>query len=292
MDKEGKEENGSAGTIEKGDICMELKKVWAMYFSPTGGTEKAVTTTAKAVAEQLGLPYEAYDFTLPKVRAEVKTFGEYDLVFFGTPVIAGRVPNVLLPYLKTVVGGGAYGVPMVSFGNRNFDDALIELRNIMEEDGFRTMAGGAFVSEHSFSRKLSAGRPDAADYEKMHAFADAVVKKIQSGWEYTAPAYVKGEDPIRPYFTPRDRYGNPIDIRKVKPKTSDACCGCGLCAQVCPMGSIDPTDFECKSICIKCCACIKKCPTGAKYFDDPGYIYHKEELEEMYEGRSEPEFFV
>ncbi|MBM6828655.1 4Fe-4S binding protein [Anaerotignum lactatifermentans] len=271
---------------------MELKKVWAMYFSPTGGTEKAVTTTAKAVAEQLGLPYEVYDFTLPQVREKEKAFAQTDLVFLGTPVIAGRVPNVLLPYLKTIVGGGAYGVPVVSFGNRNFDDALIELRNIMEEDGFRTMAGGAFVSEHSFSRKLSAGRPDAADYEKMHAFADAIVKKIQSGWEYTAPAYVKGEDPIRPYFTPRDRYGNPIDIRKVKPKTSDACCGCGLCAQVCPMGSIDPTDFECKRICIKCCACIKKCPTGAKYFDDPGYIYHKEELEEMYEGRSEPEFFV
>jgi flavorubredoxin len=135
---------------------MEIKKVWAMYFSPTGGTEKAVRTVSAHVAESLGVPVEIYDFTLPDVRKKEIAFTETDLVFFGTPVIAGRVPNVLLPYLKTVVGGKAYAVPMVSFGNRNFDDALIELRNILEDDGFRTIAGGAFVSEHSFSRKLSA----------------------------------------------------------------------------------------------------------------------------------------
>lgn len=218
---------------------MEIKKVWAMYFSPTGGTEKAVRTVSAHVAESLGVPVEIYDFTLPDVRKKEIAFTETDLVFFGTPVIAGRVPNVLLPYLKTVVGGKAYAVPMVSFGNRNFDDALIELRNILEDDGFRTIAGGAFVSEHSFSRKLSAGRPDEEDYKVMHEFAEKIVEKINSGWEYDGPAYVKGEDPIRPYFTPRDRYGNAIDIRKVKPKTGDACCGCGICAEVCPMGSID-----------------------------------------------------
>ena len=102
---------------------MEIKKVWAMYFSPTGGTEKAVRTVSAHVAESLGVPVEIYDFTLPDVRKKEIAFTETDLVFFGTPVIAGRVPNVLLPYLKTVVGGKAYAVPMVSFGNRNFDDA-------------------------------------------------------------------------------------------------------------------------------------------------------------------------
>ena len=90
---------------------MEIKKVWAMYFSPTGGTEKAVRTVSAHVAESLGVPVEIYDFTLPDVRKKEIAFTETDLVFFGTPVIAGRVPNVLLPYLKTVVGGKAYAVP-------------------------------------------------------------------------------------------------------------------------------------------------------------------------------------
>lgn len=273
---------------------MEIKKVWAMYFSPTGGTEKAVKTTAEALANQLGLSVETYDFTLPAAREKEALFAEGDIVVCGTPVIAGRVPNVLLPYLTGMVkGNGALAVPVVSFGNRNFDDALIELRNILEEDGFRTVAGGAFVSEHSFSKTLAAGRPDEKDIAAMQEFGEKIAEKLQSGWEYTEPVVVKGCDPIRPYFKPQDREGNHIDIRKVKPKVNDDCCGCGICAAACPMGSIHPENVrEYIGICIKCCACVKKCPSQARYYDDPGYIYHKEELEELYERRAEPEWFL
>ena len=42
---------------------------------------------------------------------------------------------------------------------------------------------------------------------------------------------------------------------------------------------------------MKCGACVKKCPSQAKYFDDPGYLYHKKELEEMYERRAESRIF-
>lgn len=273
---------------------MRIDRIWAMYFSPTGGTEKAVRHTAEAIAAQLSLPVSVYDFTLPQKREVEAVFGEGDLVVCGTPVIAGRVPNVLLPYLnEKVKGNGALAVPVVSFGNRNYDDALIELRNILEADGFRTVAGGAFVSEHSFSKTLAAGRPDAKDLAAMKDFGEKIAAKLQSGWTYTAPAYVKGEDPIRPYFKPEDRHGAFIDIRKVKPKVGDACCDCGICAAVCPMGSINPENVrEYIGICIKCCACVKKCPSQARYYDDPGYLYHKEELEELYERRAEPEYFV
>ena len=186
-------------------------------------------------------------------------------------------------------------VPVVLFGNRNYDDALIELRDILQQDGFRCVAAGAFVGEHSFSRTLGAGRPDDGDMAGQAAFAREICEKLagQAGTEM-APVSVRGETPIRPYYTPRDRHGNPINILKVKPKTDpDKCGGCGLCAELCPMGSIDPADVsQVRGICIKCCACVKKCPSGAKYFDDPGYLFHQHELEDVYTRRAENEWFV
>ena len=98
--------------------------------------------------------------------------------------------------------------------------------------------------------------------------------------------------PVRPYYTPRDRAGNPVNILKVKPKTKPDCDHCGICASVCPMGSIDRGDPAVISgICIKCGACVKKCPKQAKYYDDEKYLYHQHELEEGFARRAEPEIF-
>ena len=261
-----------------------MRRIWAVYFSATGTTEKIVT----AVAKRLGKgEFRKYDFTLPDVRLKKAVFEAGDVVVFGVPVYAGRVPNVLVKYLNTVEGNGAKAIPIVVYGNRNYDDALIELRDILEKDGFHTVAAGAFVGEHAFSTVLGAGRPDEKDMETARCFAD------QIDVDRTSPVPVKGENPIRGYYQPRDRYGMPINILKVKPLTSEACDGCGICADVCPMGSISREDFRSfTGICIKCGACVKKCPVGAKYYDDAGYLYHKTELEEMYARRAEPEIFL
>ena len=274
---------------------MKLEKIWAVYFSGTGTTRRTVERIAGGIASRLNLPAESVDFSRPAVRQETLGFGEKDLVVFGTPVYAGRVPNVLLPFLRErVVGGGALAVPVVLFGNRNYDDALIELRNILTADGMHPIAAGAFVGEHSFSRVLGADRPNAEDEALMDEFA-ARVAELAAGLD-AAPVKsvaVRGQEPLRPYYTPRDRVGNPINILKVKPKTDlSRCGGCGLCADLCPMGSIDPADVSAvRGICIKCCACVKGCPTGAKFFDDAGYLYHQHELEAQYARPAENEVF-
>ena len=275
---------------------MHIKKVWAVYFSGTGTTEKTVRRIAAGMAQALDAELAVYDFTTPAARQRELRFNAEELAVLGVPVYAGRVPNVLLPYLtKQLHGGGALAVPVVLFGNRNFDDGLIELRNILTEDGFMPVAGGAFVGEHAFSRTLGAGRPNGDDLTEMDAFARRAAEKVTALTAAPAePVAVRGEMPIRPYYTPRDRHGNPINILKVKPKTDmDRCGGCGLCAARCPMGSIDPADVsQVTGICIKCCACVKGCPAEAKYFDDAGYLYHKSELEEVYARPAANEVFL
>lgn len=273
---------------------MQVNRVWAVYWSATGTTKRVVTRIAERVAQALHAPVSEYDFTLPEARQGTPDFTAEDLVIFGTPTYAGRVPNVLLKYLATAQGHGAAAVPVVTFGNRAFDDSLIELRDILADNGFVPFAAAAFVGEHSFSNTLAAGRPDADDLTLAAEFAAQIAERVAEVSADTPSIAVPGRArEERAYYQPRDRAGNPVDIRKVKPKTSDVCDDCGLCAKVCPMGSINPENVrEFIGICIKCGACVKKCPKSAKYYDDAGYLYHKTELEEGYRRRAAVSLFL
>ena len=131
--------------------------------------------------------------------------------------------------------------------------------------------------------------------EVAETFADDIYNKLCDGFRPKKGELlnVGGEYPSKGYYQPRDRKGNPVDIRKVKPKTSDSCNNCKLCVKVCPMGSISFDNVrEFTGICIKCGSCIKKCPMGAKYYDAESYLYHQHELEEEYTRRAEPSLFL
>ena len=274
---------------------MKINRIRMIYFSATGTTQRIVHEICSVLQKQLCVPIVEEDFTLPTARQQDILCMENELAIVGTPVYAGRVPNVLLPYVKNnIKGNHTLAVPIVLFGNRNYDDALIELRNVLEDNGFRTIGGAAFVGEHSFSYTLAAGRPDTEDLSVAREFAQKLVEKIQNMEQLPQqPVKVNGCTPIRPYYTPRDRKGNPVNILKVKPLVQDTCDNCGICVNVCPMGSIDAENVRnYTGICIKCGACIKKCPKQARYYDDAGYLYHQHELEEGYARRAQPEIFL
>ena len=273
---------------------MKFSSIYKIYFSATGTTQKVVDAIGDELAYKFNVNALCHDFTLPSARLSFPDINSDALVVFGVPTYAGRVPNLLLKYLDTIQGNGCIAVPIVTFGNRAFDNALIELRNILENHGFKTVAGGAFVAEHSFSTVLAAGRPDYDDIAYAKNFADDIFNKVSKieALSNHEPIAVDG-DADAFYFQPKTDDGRPIDIRKVKPKTNDKCIKCGLCSRVCPMGSISADDFSTiTGICIKCGACIKKCPVQAKYFDDPDYLYHKKQVEERFSRRAENKVFI
>lgn len=267
-------------------------RINAMYFSPTGTTKKVVSSIAEKVLDNTNLNKINYiDFTPLENRTEKILFQKDDLLIIGVPVYAGRVPNILLKYLAEIKSLGALAIPVVVYGNRNYDDALIELKYILESNGFNVISAAAFIGEHSFSYVLGKGRPDDKDICIANKFGD-MIKSLLLKQELDETIKVSGHTPFRPYYMPKDKNGAPVDIRKVTPKTKDICNDCKLCVKICPMGSIDINDtHKLNGICIKCGACIKMCPLKAKFFDDLGYLKHKEELEINFATRCEPELF-
>ena len=147
---------------------MNISQVYAVYFSATGNTRKVTTTLANALAVSFDVPLEVRDFTLPAAREEAYEFAAGDLVVFGMPTYAGKLPNKLLEFVKSGFhGNGALAVPVVTFGNRSFDNSLAELCACLEGDGFHTIGAGAFACRHAFTDALANGRPDSDDMAEL-----------------------------------------------------------------------------------------------------------------------------
>ena len=268
-------------------------RVHALYFSATLTTKSVVEAIASATASSLeGPSFETHDVTMPEARAKL-SFCKDDIVIFGCPVYIGRVPNLIKPYLETIEGNNAIGVPVVVYGNRNFDDALAELHDMMAEEGFRCIAAAAFIGEHSFSRKLGYARPDESDLKIASEFGRNVsIIAKELGENLPQNPEIPGNRPYR-FFKAVDDEGKPFDIRKVKPVTDTGKCNrCGACVKMCPMGSIDRQNPSLvPGICIKCGACVKRCPTGAKSFTDREFLRHLAILERDQMSRKEPVMF-
>ena len=278
---------------QKGNF-MEIKQVRAVYYSATGVTDKVIHILAEALAEALSLGLECRSFTKPGERLETVEFVSSDLVVVGSPTYAGRMPNKIMPDFQAKLrGNGALAVPVVTFGNRAFDNSLAELCALLEANNFHTIAAGAFPGRHAFTDALGEGRPDWDDRRVIQDFAGQIAEKVQK--METVPGSIKVPgDPGAPYYVPKGLNGEPVKFLKAKPQTDlSKCCGCGVCARTCPMGAIDPRNVaKVPGICIKCQSCVRKCTHHAKYFDDPAFLSHVAMLEKHFQEPKEIEVFL
>lgn len=218
-----------------------------LYFSPTGGTE----TVCRLIGDALQLK-KGYDLTLPEPPCV--QFQPEDVCVIGVPAYGGRVPATALERLAKINGNGARAVIVVSYGNRAVDDTLLELQDVLSRQGFSVAAAIAAVTEHSIFRQYAAGRPNAQDRAELTGFAAKIKQKLLSG-HACEPLILPGNRPFRVY-----------DGVPLKPAANSKCNHCGLCAQRCPVGAIDPqapsqTD---KNRCISCMRCIAICPQQAR----------------------------
>jgi hypothetical protein len=127
---------------EEGSHIMDITTIKTVFFSPTETTARIVNGIAQGIGPDI---VGRIDLTLPGVkRREVEQMRD-ELTIIGTPVYAGRVPAEAVRRVQLVKGDNSPAVVVVVYGNREYEDALLELREIVAELGFRPIAGGAFI---------------------------------------------------------------------------------------------------------------------------------------------------
>lgn len=256
-----------------------MANIKLVYFSPAMSTMNIVRQIGKATEMNI-----ACEYNITQGLSESPTFTADDLVVIGVPVYSGRVPFLAANTLKQLKGSNTPTVVVCVYGNRDYDDALLELKNICEENQFRVIAGGAFIARHSIFPKVAENRPDERDEQKIKEFALQCVAEYQKAICSNQPVsiYIKGKQPYR-------------DTRKIPltPKASSACNKCGTCAKQCPVGAIpeDNPQKTNKAICISCTRCIAVCPEKARRFKGLMYRIASKKFGSAYVERKEPEFF-
>ena len=250
-------------------------RVYSIVFSPTGGTEAVLS----ALAEGFG-GAETIDLSLEQDFGSF-AFAPGDLCLIGAPVYGGRIPPLATRRIRALKGSGAAAVPVAVYGNRDYDDALLELKMLAEECGFRPVAAVAANAEHSVLRQFGAARPDGEDKADLTRFAREIGEKLASGRE--DPFSVPGNVPFKE-----------MPPHKNLPETADNCVRCGLCAARCPAGAISPEAPEVidGEKCASCLRCVAVCPVGAKALNSGFLTVMAQRLGAVCAGRKENELFL
>lgn len=225
------------------------RKIYEISFSPTGGTRKVADFLANKLSGNLA----HIDLTNRNEDFHKYSLMHDDVAIVAVPSYSGRVPSTAAERISQIQGHGARAILVCVYGNRAYEDTLVELQDLVQQAGFSVVSAVAAIAEHSIAHRYAANRPDQNDYEQLGAFAQKIADKLEQN-DLTTPA-IPGSRPYRKAAS-----------AGVVPKATKACVECGLCASKCPVGAIDkshPAKVD-RKVCISCMRCVAVCPHKAR----------------------------
>lgn len=243
-------------------------------FSPTGTSLAA----ARTIASAWDLPAASID--LCRKNIQPATLSKDDIAIIAAPCYGGRIPATAASRLAKIRGSETPAVLCVTFGNRAFEDALLELSDIAIQNGFSVFAGCALSAEHNIMHIFGAGRPDGKDREDLRRFSAAAFAKYQRR-QLDMPAFPGN----RPY---KEWAAHPIPILVDK----DACIRCRRCETACPTGAISKDIETDPKTCISCMRCIKLCPAHCRTLPPPLLEGMIQKLAPACRERKENQFYI
>lgn len=227
-------------------------KLYDIVFSPTGGTKKVADYLTGALAGDI----TTVDLTDSKQDFDAVSLTKEDVAVISVPSYGGRVPAVAAERLGAVHGNGARAILVCVYGNRAYEDTLVELEDAAKRAGFQVIGAVAAIAEHSIARQFASGRPDAQDAAQLSDFAKQIQRKL-SGADSSEPA-IPGNRPYK-------KAGGAGMV----PKPTKECTNCGICAEKCPVQAIDRENLKKvdEKACISCMRFVAVCPQGARKFN-------------------------
>lgn len=254
-----------------------------LHFSPTGGVEQVARLAGEELAAALEMEAAFYD--LASLDYRLPDLAPGDMTLLASPVYGGRIPALigkrLLNLRDTAAGLEIPAVALVVYGNRAFEDALLELADLATACGLLVMGGMSAVAEHSMCRSVAAGRPDEADAEDLRRLSRRLAEHLR-GAPVPAPR-LPGQRPYRHWAA-----------LPVTPTASVSCTACGKCAAACPAQAIDPARPQetLRGRCILCMRCVKICPAHARSLPAPVLAMLAEKLGPCLDKRDEAAIYL
>lgn len=253
-------------------------KLFKIYFSPTGGTKKV----ADLISGQFDFETTEIDLSNSMEDFLKFTFSEKDICIIAVPSFGGRVPMAAMSNIKKLKGNGSKIILVATYGNRAYEDVLLELKDTLTTLGFFCIAAIASVTEHSIMHQFATGRPDLQDKEELIKFSDEIKEVLKHG-EVTKDLCVPGNNPYKEY-----------KVIPLVPQVRQECKKCGLCATKCPVDAIskDNPMLVDKEKCISCMRCVAICPSKSRSVNEESLLAISKKLEKACSERKMNELFL